>query len=192
MKRMRRGIGIWRHHLQQDPPPKESQRSSANIERGLMALLSMLVIVSCAVALAALMQARLLKSELAALQRELLPLKERVAALDQVERTKKLLDKVIEQKSQPSRETRAEETPLVLSREEILFIRTYIKPAPIVGSPTPLVSVGDPVTGPTAPFPSAVTEKVPKLIGARFAIRNGAIIVVRKDSRQADAVLGPN
>jgi len=32
---------------------------------------------------------------------------------------------------------------------------------------------------------------LPKLLGARFAIRNGAIIIVRKDSQQADAVLAP-
>jgi hypothetical protein len=42
------------------------------------------------------------------------------------------------------------------------------------------------------PFPSPVTEKVPKLLGARFTIRNGVIIIVRKDSGQADAVIRPN
>jgi hypothetical protein len=30
------------------------------------------------------------------------------------------------------------------------------------------------------------------LLGARFAIRSGAIVIVRRDSHQADAVLGPN
>jgi hypothetical protein len=54
------------------------------------------------------------------------------------------------------------------------------------------ISVGDPVTGPTIPFPSPVTEKLSKLIGATFTIRNGAIIILKKDSRRADAVLGPN
>jgi hypothetical protein len=33
---------------------------------------------------------------------------------------------------------------------------------------------------------------VPKLLGAKFTTRNGSIIIVRRDSRQADAVLGPN
>ncbi|UPK07902.1 hypothetical protein IVB05_07090 [Bradyrhizobium sp. 170] len=192
MKRMRQGIGIWRRHLQQDQPPKETRRSGANMERGLFALLSLLVIVSCAGAAAALIQIKTLKSELAALQRELLPLKLRVARLDQIEKSKETPDKVSDQKNQSPRESRAEEAPLLLSREEIQLIRDYIKPAPVVGSSTAPVSVGDPVTGPTIPFPSPVTEKVPKLLGARFAIKNSTIIIVRKDSRQADAVLGPN
>jgi hypothetical protein len=42
------------------------------------------------------------------------------------------------------------------------------------------------------PFPAlALTDKVPKLLGARFTIRNGAIII-KRDSREADAVLAPN
>jgi hypothetical protein len=42
------------------------------------------------------------------------------------------------------------------------------------------------------PLPPPLTDKVPKLVGARFTIRNGVIIIVKRDSRQADAVLGPN
>jgi len=191
-ERARQGIGIWRRHLQQDQPPKETRRSGANMERGLFALLSLFVIVSCAGAVAALIQVKSLKSELTALQREVLPLKLRVAMLDQIEKSKETPDRVSDQKNQPSRESRAEEAPLLLSREEIQLIRDYIKPAPVAGASTTPVSVGDPVTGPTIPFPSPVTEKVPKLLGARFAIKNSTIIIVRKDSRQADAVLAPN
>lgn len=192
MQRVRQGIGIWRRHLQQDQPPKETRRSGANMERGLFALLSLLVIVSCAGAVVALIQVKSLKSELTALQRELLPLKLKVAMLDQIEKSRETPDKVSEQKIQSSRESRAEEAPLLLSREEIQLIRDYIKPAPVAGSSMTPISVGDPVTGPTIPFPSPVTEKVPKLLGARFAIKNSTIIIVKKDSRQADAVLGPN
>ena len=191
-QRMRQGIGIWRRHLQQDQSPKQTRRSGANIERGLFALLSLFLIVSCAGAVAALMQVKSLKSELTVLQRDLLPLKERVARLDQIERSKEVPDKVSDPKIQSSRESRAEEAPLLLSREEVQLIREYIKPAPGVGSSAAPVSVGDPITGPMIPFPSPLTEKVPKLLGARFAIRNGAIVIVRKDSRQADTVLGPN
>jgi hypothetical protein len=72
-----------RRHLLQDQLPTETRRSGANIERIMLALLSLLVIVSCAGAIAALMQVKSLKSELAAVQRELLPLRERVARLDQ-------------------------------------------------------------------------------------------------------------
>jgi len=191
-QRVRHGIGIWRRHLQQDQPPKETRRSGANVERGLFALLSLLVIVSCAGAAAALIQVKSLKSELTALQRELLPLKVRVARLDLIEMSKETPGKLGDQKNQSSRESRAEEAPLLLSREEIQLIRDYIKPAPVAGSSTAPISVGDPVTGPTIPLPSPVTEKVPKLLGARFAIKNSTIIIVKKDSRQVDAVLGPN
>lgn len=50
----------------------------------------------------------------------------------------------------------------------------------------------DPVRGRDDPLTSSLTEKVPKLLGARLATRNGSIIIVKRDSRQADAVLGPN
>ena len=191
-QRMQEAIRFWHRHLQRNQLPKETRRSGANIERMLLALLSLLAIVSCAGAIAALMQVKSLRSELTAVQRELLPLRERVARLDQVEKSKEASDKVSGQKNQPSRESRAEEAPLLLSREEIQLVRDYIKPAPIVDSSTAPISVGDPITGPTIPFPSALTEKISKLIGARFAIRNGAIIILKKDSRRADAVLGPN
>ncbi len=189
---MQGAIGTWRRHLEQGQPPKVTRHSGANIERLLLALLSLLVIASCAGAIAALMQVKSLRSELTAMQRELLPLRERVARLDQVEKSKEALDKVSGPNNQPSRENRVQEAPLLLSREEIQLVRDYIKPAPLVDASTAPISVGDPVSGPTIPFPSALTEKISKLIGARFAIRNGAIVILKKDSRQADAVLGPS
>lgn len=192
-QRMQGAVGTWRHHLEQGQLPQETGRPGANIERVLLGLLSLLAIVSCAGAIAALVQLKSVKSEFAALQRELLPLKERVAKLDQIEKSKEAPDKVSDQKNQsPARDRRAEEAPLLFSREEIQLIRDYIKPAPVAGSSTAAISVGDPVTGPTIPFPSPVTEKVSKLIGATFTIRSGAIIILKKDSRRADAVLGPN
>jgi hypothetical protein len=42
------------------------------------------------------------------------------------------------------------------------------------------------------PLPSQLTDKVPKLVGGKFTTRNGVIIIVKRDSRQADAVLAPN
>jgi hypothetical protein len=44
----------------------------------------------------------------------------------------------------------------------------------------------------TIPLPSPPTDKVPKLLGGRFTIRNGSIIILKRDSRQGDAVLAPN
>jgi hypothetical protein len=66
------------------------------------------------------------------------------------------------------------------------MLSTHERPDHSELTPVLLVSA---VPGGTIPIPSPLTEKVPKLLGARFAIRNGAILVVRKDSRQVDAVL---
>jgi len=188
---IQQGVTVWRRHLEQDQAQK-TQPSGANVERGLFALLSVLVIISCAGAAAALIQVKSLKSEIASLQRELLPLKQRVANLDQLDWTKDIPDKTSDDKIPPPRENRREEAPLLLSREEIQLIHDYIKPAPVAGSSTAAINVGDPIAGPMIRFPSPVTEKVPKLLGARFAIRNGEIIIAKKDSGRADAVLGPN
>ena len=58
------------------------------MERGLFALLTLLVITICAGAVLALTQIKSLKTEIASLQRELLPLRERLARFDQAERAK--------------------------------------------------------------------------------------------------------
>jgi hypothetical protein len=138
-----------------------------------------------------------LKSEVASLERELFPLKERLAKIDQAEKMKRDLEQKEAQSKASQNSTsfsvsRVERISLSLSREEVQLIRDYIKPAPFTGTAAPAINVGDPITGGTIPLPSSLTEKIPKLVGARFAIRNGAIIIVKKDSRQADAVLGPN
>ena len=192
---MKRWGSAWRGHLQQGQVREITGRANAKAERVLFAFLALLVFVSGACAAVAFMQVRSVRSELAALQRELLPLKERLAKLEQAERSKQPLDRPsslkerlagVERPAQPPRE------PLVLSREEIQIVRDFIKPAPTPGSPVPSIGVGDPVAGPTIPVPPVVVEKVPKLIGARFTIANGAIILVRSGSRNADAVLAQN
>jgi hypothetical protein len=80
----------------------------------------------------------------------------------------------------------------VASPDEIRLIREYIKLAPFNGPTAQPINVGDPVTIGTIPLPSPLTDKIPKLLGARFTSHNGTIILVKRDSHQADAVLGPN
>ena len=161
-----------------------------------LALISLIAIVAGVGAAIALTQIRSLKSEIAALHRELAPLKERVAQLDQAEKARRQAeqqqeakDKSVIERSNRIGEARA---ALNLSSEEIQIVKVYIRPAPSTGAPADAIKVGDIVDGATIPLPSPLTDKIPKLLGARFAIRNGAIIIVRKDSRQADAVLIPN
>jgi hypothetical protein len=137
-----------------------------------------------------------LKSEVAGLQREFAPLKDRIAELEQAEKARReseqqqsAKDESVVDKSARSAETQA---AWELSAEEAQLVRDYIKPAPSTGAPANTVKVGDVVDGAMIPLPSPVTDKLPKLLGARFAIRNGTIIIVRKGSHRADAVLAPN
>jgi hypothetical protein len=162
-------------------------------------LLSLLVVVTCVGAAIALGQIKSLKSDVSMLHREVLSLRERLAKSEQAEKAKRDLEQQEEvqsksavDKNRSPGEVRADQTVLNLSREEIQLIREYIKPAPSAGAAAPAINVGDPVEGGMIPLPSQLTDKVPKLVGGKFSIRNGAIIIVKRDSRQADAVLAPN
>jgi hypothetical protein len=160
-----------------------------------IALLGAVVIVASAIALISAGQIRKLQSEVVALRHELNPAKERIARLEQLEKSRRdqdAPDRPSNLKERLAGVDRSAGPPLLLSREEIQLIRDYIKPAPGAGAALHPVGVGDPVTGPTFPVPSDVAEKVPSLIGASFTIRSGSIVIIRKNSRHADAVLGQN
>jgi hypothetical protein len=194
----KKSLGLWRSHFVQGLPNEKTAPLAGKVGGAAFALLSVLVVITCVGAAIALGQVKSLKSDIAMLQRELLPLRERVAKLEQAEKLKRELDQRDEpnnqadpEKRRPGGEIRTEQVALTFSREEIQLIREYIKPAPVVGTAVPTINVGDPVTGGMIPLPSSLTDKIPKLVGARFAIRNGAIIIVKRDSRQADAVLPP-
>ncbi len=176
-----------------------NERSVRGVGGAAFALLSLVAIIACIVAAIAFGQIQSLKSEVAAQRRELLPVKERVARIEQAEKEKRDLDQQEEaqnrtdvEKNTSAGKIRSDQPGLNLSREEIQLIKDYVKPAPIVGAAAPAVNVGDPVEGAMIPLPAPLTDKVPKLLGGKFAIRNGAIIIVKRDSRRADAVLGPN
>jgi hypothetical protein len=197
--RLTQARAIWRRHLEQDTNVKAGSRRAGNVSGAAIALLSLLVLVICAGAVVALTQIRSLKSEVATLQRELSPLRERAARADLLEKAKQNADQQKEaqirsdvEKNRAGAESRTEQAALNLTQDEIRLIREFIKPAPATGTPAPAINVGDAVGGGTIPLPSPLMEKIPKLLGARFTTRNGSIIIVRRDSRQADAVLPPN
>lgn len=187
---MDRARRIWRSHLQRDQLPRTAGGSMGNFERWLIALLSVGFVVSSVCAIIVFMQVNSRKLEIAALQRDIIALKLRVARLDQIASANET--KASSETSKPPSEARPDQAPLILSREEIQLIRDYIKPAPIAGSATETIKVGDPVAGEAVPFPFPITEKVRKLLGARFTVRNGIIVIIRSGSRHADAVIGPN
>ncbi|MHC2335452.1 hypothetical protein [Bradyrhizobium sp. USDA 4454] len=159
-----------------------------------VACLSLISVVACVAAAIALGQNSSLKSEIVMLRRELVPLRERLAKLEQ-DAAKREAAQQEEARDKAEAEKRAaisEQAALNLSREETLLIKEYIKAAPSAGAGGPPINVGDPVTGGMIPLPSPLTEKIPRLVGARFAIRNGAIIISTRSSRRVDAVLMPN
>jgi len=188
-------LNLWRQHS----APALSNPAGHPVGKAggvALALLSLMVVVIGVAAAIALGRIKSLKSEIAMLHRELLPLRERLAKLERVEardpdHPETAQQKPVADKNKPADESSTEQAGFSLSREEIDLIRNYIKPAPSAGPAAPAINVGDPVGSATIPLPSPLVEKIPKLLGARFTTRNGAIIIVKRNSRQADAVLFP-
>ncbi|MGY3483123.1 hypothetical protein ACVW1C_001006 [Bradyrhizobium sp. USDA 4011] len=161
-----------------------------------VACLSLISVVACVAAAIALGQITSLKSDNATLRRELIPLRERLVRLEQdaakreAAQQDEAQDKALAEKK--ASDASNAQAVLNLSREEIQLIREFIKAAPSPGAAGPSINVGDPITGGMIPLPSSLTEKVPRLVGARFATRNGAIIISTRNSRRVDAVLTAN
>jgi hypothetical protein len=192
-KRARYLAGLWRGHVVHDTSNRKAERVAGNVGGTVLAFLSMVAVLACAAAAIALVQIKSLKTDIATLHRELGPLKERFAKLEQAEKAKLVAEQnATAEKTKAAAEPRPDQTGLSLSREDIQLIRDFIKPAPGSGAPTAAVNVGDPISFATIPLPSFLMEKVPKLLGARFTTRNGSIILVKRDSRQVDAVLPPS
>ena len=161
----------------------------------MLAVLSLLVIIVSVGALIAMNQIKSLKTEIATLERALLIMKQ-APKPESVEGKK---DDQMDDRDKAGADKRsgtaqsAAFSALNLSPEEIHLIRDYIKSAPPAGPTTlPPITVGDTVTTATIPLPSPLTDKIPKLLGGRFTMRNGAIVILKRDSHQADAVLLPN
>jgi hypothetical protein len=188
------------------PPPRNptasrrrSERANQTAANAALGLLALLSVIACVFAAIAFGQIQSLKSDIAVLRRELLPVKERLAKFEQAEKQRQELEQQDEAQNKSETEIKKSSdeagnnaTALELTREEIQMIRDYIKPAPSAGAAAPTTNVGDTVAGAMIPLPSQLAEKIPKLRGARFTTRNGSIIIVRRNSRQADAVLPPN
>jgi len=187
--------GILRGHLEQDVSSFKGKDRAAGTWGAVLAVLSLLVIIVGVGALIAINQIKSLKTEIATLERALTVMKQAPKP------------ETVEGKKDDQRDDRGKAgadkgsgtaqsaafSALNLSPEEIHLIRDYIKSAPLAGPATlPSISVGDSVTTGTIPLPSPLTDKIPKLLGGRFTIRNGAIVILKRDSRQADAVLPPN
>jgi hypothetical protein len=121
---MQRARRIWRGHLQREQLSELTARPIANIERWLLALLSVVVIVICVSATIVFMQVKSLKADIAILQRDIIALKLRVARLDQIASANEARDTPSSEIPKPPAETRPD-VSLNLSREEIQMVRDY-------------------------------------------------------------------
>ena len=193
---------ILRGHLAEGSSNIKIDGRPVGISGAVVAALSLVVLLIGAGLFIGVSQIKSLKSEITALERQLGPLKKQAAIADQQDRQdsqdkrsiagqEKQLPSATEKSKNPV-ESHPTPAGLVLSPDEVRLVREYIKPAPFTGPAAPPINVGDPVAVATIPLPSPLTDKVPKLLGARFTIRNGAIIILKRDSRRADAVLAPN
>ena len=79
--------GLWRAHVVHDTSNPKTQRATGSVLGAMLAFLGLAAVFACAAAALALVQLKSLKTEIATLHRELGPLKERVAKLEQAEKT---------------------------------------------------------------------------------------------------------
>ena len=127
-----------------------------------------------------------LKNELSGVRRELIGARDRIARLE---------SKVEETVSLQRNDLAPKKTaPLELSREEVQLVKDYIKVPPAPPGTSPAIQIGALVPpGLLVPLPPPIGEKYPRLIGSRYMTdRNGAIVIVTRGSRHADAIVGPN
>jgi hypothetical protein len=155
----------------------------------MVAALCLLLIIVGVGGLLAMRQIQSLNAQIKQMEQTLAPLKAEVARLERVENGKNGEPKDAFNPPPVKSVALAQDPPappkLELSQDEIRLIKDYIKPAPGSGQGSrPPINVGDPVSVSTIPLPSPVTDKLPKLLGGRFTIHNGAIIILKRGSRQ--------
>jgi hypothetical protein len=187
---------ILRGHVEQHTPNVKFGSAGGGVVGLVLSILVVLVIVICVGAFIAINQIKSLKSEISGLEKHLLPLKNQALAEQQDKKShtgQKVSPSIVDDAGKLSEGNRPAPAPLVLSPDDVRLIKEYIKPAPFIGgAAVKPISVGDSVTLESIPLPTPLTERIPKLIGARFTIYNGAIIIMTRNSHQADAVLKSN
>jgi hypothetical protein len=127
------------------------------------------------------------RSENRLLQQELTKMRENLGRLERMVQTEKDVQKTADLENRA-----AQRSVIELSKDEIQYIREYIKPAPGAALAGSAINVGELFEGATIPLPAPLMEKIPQLQGARFAISNGAIVILKRGSNRVNAVLFPN
>src|SRR3954454_5921158 len=141
-----KSIPKLRGHVARDELSQRAERVCEKRAGAAFAFLMALALVACVGAAIAFGEIKSLKSDVALLQRELLPLKERIAKFEQAERIRRESEQQEAQnKLERDKAAREAQPALNLSREEIQLVREVIKPAPFSGMTGPTLNVGDPV-----------------------------------------------
>ena len=167
------------------------ERRSRGAKAGMFAAICTVIFLAGAGAAFLLAQISGLRNEVTGVQRELTSAKERIARLERKSEEPPFSQRFNEPTQKQAEDRRP---PLELSREEAQLVRDYIKVPPAPPGTAATIQIGA-VVPPTllVPLPQQIGEKSPKLIGARFMTdRNGAIVIVGRASRQADAIVAPN
>src|SRR3954447_3947859 len=128
---------LWRGHVARDELSQRAERVREKRAGAAFAFLTALALVACVGAAIAFGEIKSLKSDVALLQRELLPLKERIAKFEQAERIRRESDQQEAQSKSERDKAREPQPALNLSRDEIQLVREFIKPAPFAGAAEP-------------------------------------------------------
>ena len=170
------------------------RQPGGGLKAAIFALFFIIIVLAAVGTVAFVAQLDSLKSELSNSRKELTATKDRIARIE-----RRIDEPAAQSRSQVNRVADPEgeigsRSRLELSREEVQLLRDYIKVPPAAPGALPTITVGTEVPiGMLMPLPQQVSDKAPKLVGARFTTdRNGAIVIVRPGSRQADAVINPN
>ena len=167
-------------------------RRSRGAKAGLVAAICIVVFLGGAGTVFLIAQISNLKNELSGVRRELIGARDRIARLEgKVEESVSLQR---QNELAPKKTDGRQRAPLELSREEVQLVKDYIKVPPAPPGTSPTIQIGAVVPpGLLVPLPPQIGEKYPRLIGSRFMTdRNGAIVIVTRGSRHADAIVAPN
>jgi hypothetical protein len=180
--------GVNLHSAKNVSAPTVANRGS----QALIAAIALLALFGIVAASFLLSQVVSFRSENRLLQQELTKVRENLGRLQRMVKTEKDVHQKNPEMTADLENRAAQRSVIELSKDEIQYIREYIKPAPGAALAGTAINVGELFEGATIPLPAPLMEKIPKLQGARFAIRNGAIVILKRGSNRVNAVLFPN
>jgi len=170
---------------------RDLARRSHGAKAGLVAAACALVFLTGTGVAFLLVQISGLRRELASVRGELAGTRDRIARLERRAEDPSIAQRFADLQQQPENRPRV---PLELTREEVQLVRDYIKVPPAPPGTAGTIQLGGVVPPATlVPLPQQIGDKFARLIGARFTTdRNGAIVIVGRGSRHADAIIAPN